>query len=464
MIDAAIIGGGISGLSAAYELKVRGFEIKVLERQNRCGGVAVSEKSGGFLIEHGPSSISTSVGGVEGFSRQLGLDAQKCGLKADVRYRYLIKDGQPCPISTSPLGFFTSSYLSPLAKINLLLEFFRARGDAANESVAQFCNRRFGAEFTRMVIEPLVTGLYGARAGDVALKAAFPALERMERQYGSLIAAVIAKKASGRKMPAKRLFSWQNGIASLPDALASVLSASVYTGVAIRRITKSAEGFSIDMGAAGRLRARSVIIAVQPHAAGALLGDMDKEAAGALFDIPAPPISIVYLGYSQEKVAHELAGIGYLTPESEGRTASGVLFPSSMFAARAPEGHVALSVYIGGSRAPDAAVLPRRDLIALAREEVGDMLGASGEPVMARIRQWPRGLPQMSTGHNQRLGVLKGAGERHEGLFFTGNYFSGPGISYCINNARIAAAKTAEYLGAGHSLFKTGRACNIGGQ
>ncbi len=464
MIDAAIIGGGISGLSAAYELKARGFEVAVLERQRRCGGAAVSEKSGGFLMEHGPSSISTSVAGAEGLSRRLGLDAQKCGLGEDVRYRYLVKNGRPCPVSTSPLGFFTSSYLSPSAKISLLLEFFRARGDASNESVTQFCERRFGAEFTRMVIEPLVAGLYGARAGDISLQAAFPALERMERQYGSLVAAVVAKKIAGGKMPAKRLFSWKNGIASLPDALASALSSSVYTGVVIRRITKETEGFTVHMGAAGRLRARSVVIAVQPHAAGALVSDMDKAAAAALFDIPAPPISIVYLGYSRRQVAHELAGIGYLTPESEGRTASGVLFPSSMFAGRAPQGHVALSVYIGGSRAADAAGLPRRDLIAIAREEVGDMLGASGEPVTARIRQWPRGLPQMSAGHNERLGVLQGAGERHEGLFFTGNYFSGPGISHCINNAQMAAAKAAEYLGASRGSFKSGQACNTGGR
>ncbi len=446
MIDALVIGGGISGLSAAYELVRRGFKVQIVERQNRCGGAAVSEKIGGFLMEHGPSSISSSVEGVEAYSRQLGLDGVKCGLKTDVRYRYLVKGGRLHPVAPHPLGFFTSSYLSPRGRLALALEIFRCRGGASQESVAQFCDRRFGREFTSQVIDPLVAGLYGAKADGICLDAAFPALADMEARYGSLTAAVIARKISGGRMPARRLFSWAGGIADLPRALAARLAPCIQTGAAVRRIAAVPGGFSIDTGRNGRLLARNVILAVQPHAAAALVENLDAGAAAALYDIPAPPVSVVYLGFRTAQIRHKLDGIGYLTPQSEGRTASGVLFPSSMFARRAPEGHAAFSVYIGGSRAPEVAGRPPEELVVMARAELVDTVGARGAPVVARVRQWARGLPQPAPGHEQRLDALKKAEGKYPGLFFTGNYFSGPGMARCINNAVETALRAVSLM------------------
>ncbi len=447
MIDAVVIGGGISGLSAAHELVRRGFKVQLLERQARCGGAAVSERIGGFLMEHGPSSISTTAAGdIDLCSRDLGLDEAVCPLKPGVRYRYLLKNGRLNAIATHPLGFFTSSYLSPRARLNLLLEIFRGRGDSSQESVAQFCDRRFGAEFTNAVIDPLVAGLYGARADEISLGAAFPALADMEKRYGSLTAAVIARKISGGRMPAKRLFSWKNGVASLPQALAAQLRGHIKTGVTVRRVLSVPDGFCVDTGRDGKLFARAVVLATQPHATAAMIEALDAGAAGVLYDIPAPPISVVYLGFRRAQVEHRLDGIGYLTPEKEGRTASGALFPSSMFEGRAPDGHVAFSIYIGGSRAPAAAGYPVAELVAMAREELSDTVGAHGAPVIARVRQWARGLPQLSSDHALCLDRLEMAEKANRGLFFTGNYFTGPGMARCIARANRIAMRAVSFL------------------
>ena len=445
-MDAVVIGGGISGLSAAHALVRRGFDVQLLERQTRCGGAAISERFGGFLMEHGPSSISTTGDDICKILQIKGLKAEKCHLKPDVRYRYLLKNGRLSPIATHPFGFLTSSYLSPRARVRLLGEVLRPRGEPSGESVAQFCDRRFGAEFTHAVIDPLVAGLFGARAGEISLNSVFPALAEMEKRYGSLTRAVLTRKIAGGKMPAKRLFSWKKGVAALPRALTGQMMGHIKTGVTVRSVQAVSGGFCVDTGREGKIYTRSVILATQPHATASMTEMLDEGAASALYDIPAPPISVVYLGYRRKQVEHNLDGIGYLSPEREGRIASGALFPSSMFAGRAPQGHVAFSVYIGGSRAPAAARAPAAELVAMARAELLQTVGASGEPVVARVRQWARGLPQLPPGHEKCLETLGRAEKTCPGLFFTGNYFTGPGMARCVSQSVRVASRAATFL------------------
>ncbi len=188
------------------------------------------------------------------------------------------------------------------------------------------------------------------------------------------------------------------------------------------------------------------MLATQPHVAASLTEPLDAVAAEALAQIPSPPISVVFLGYRSDHVSHSLDGLGYLTPSSEPRQVSGALFCSTMFEGRAPQGHVALSVYIGGSRAADASRLPAGDLVALARADVGDLVGARGDPVIARVRHWPRGLPQMTRGHSRRLAAIAQAQDQIPGLFLTGNYFEGPGVAACVAGADKTAKRIEAFL------------------
>jgi len=190
------------------------------------------------------------------------------------------------------------------------------------------------------------------------------------------------------------------------------------------------------------------MLATQPHVAAGLLEDLDAAGAAAAGAIAAPPLAVVFLGYRRGQVDHPLDGLGYLTRGRAGRALNGALFCSTMFPGRAPEGHVAFAGYIGGARAPEAALAAPGDLIAAARAEFRDLLGATGDPVVARVRQWPRGLPQYQLGHGVRLAALSGLERRRPGLFVTGNYFEGPSVGACVAQASGAAARVHGFLAA----------------
>ncbi len=445
--DAAVIGGGVSGLATAFDLMCRGRRVVVLERQTRAGGNAVSERMGGFLMEHGPSSVNAALPAVAALSQSLELEHLRCGMGEGVRYRYLAAGGSIHRISTHPLSFLTSSYLSLPARLRMMAEVaIRPRGDAGEETVAEFSCRRFGHEFAERVIDPLVGGLFAADAADLSMPAAFPALLALERGYGSVSVGILRRRLAGAVMPGRRMFSWRNGVGTLPLALAGRLGNLLRTGVPVRRIRPLSGGFRVEAGTAGAVETRTVVVATQPHVAAALLEDVDRSAMEAAAGIAAPPVATVFLGYRRQQVGHPLDGLGFLIPASEGRPLTGTLFCSTMFPGRAPEGHVALAAYIGGSRAPDLARAAPGDLVTLAREQFRDLLGARGEPVITGVRQWPRGLPQYRLGHLDRVAELLGIEQRLPGLFVTGNYLGGLAVASCVTQAIETAGRIDRYL------------------
>jgi oxygen-dependent protoporphyrinogen oxidase len=449
--DVAIIGGGISGLTTAYQLHNQGYRIVVLERQVRTGGNAVSERIDGFLMEHGPTTANASTPAAAALSDALGLEAQRCDLGPGVRYRYLTGNGHLNRIATHPLGIFTSGYLSLRARLRMLGEMMVPRSaDGAEETVAEFCSRRFGSEFSGRVIDPLVGGLYAAQASELSMRAVFPRLVEMEQNHGSVTRGALSGRLSNGRMPGGRLYSWRDGIATLPNCLTAGLGPAVRTGVTVRRVQVVPGSFRIDVGRAGAVSARAVVVATQPHVAASLLDGLDGAAADAAAAIAAPPLSVVFLGYRRAQISHPLDGLGYLTPSSENRALTGALFCSTLFPGRAPEDHVSIAGYIGGARSPYLAGRSPDDLIAIAQSEFRDLLGARGEPVIARVRQWPRGIPQYTPGHCQRVDALCGAEGRLPGLFVTGNYFSGPGIATCVAQASETAVRIQRFL-AGHA-------------
>lgn len=441
-VDAVVVGGGISGLTAADALHRAGHRVLVLERQVHAGGNAISQRIGGFLMEHGPSTVNLAMPGVAGLAGRPGLAEMRTELGPGVRKRYLTKDGRLAGIGLSPLAFLTSGYLSFGARARLIAEIWQPRGDGdAGETVAEFGTRRFGAEFAERVLDPLVAGMFAGDAGQTELGFVMPALAEMERRHGSVIRAVLRARLNGGRMPARRLSSWREGIGTLPRALALRLGYAVRTGVTVRRIARTPRGFRLDTGDRGAIQARAVIVATQPHVAAQMLGPIAPGAAEECARIAAPPLAVVFLGYRRGQVAHPLDGLGYLTPGREGRPVNGGLFCSTMFAGRAPAGHVAIAAYVGGARAPDDARLPPRALIDMVHRELAELVGARGEPVLARVRQWPRGLPQFRRGHARLVDRLRRAADDAPGVFVTGNYLNGVSVGACVDSALDAARR-----------------------
>lgn len=459
-VDAVIVGGGVSGLTTADALGAEGHSVLVLERQARPGGNAISERIGGFLMEHGPSTVNLGMTGIAELAGTLDLGNMRTDLGPDVRKRYLTKDGQLAGIGLHPLAFLTSGYLSWTGRARLVAELWQPRGDPdAAETIAEFGQRRFGVEFAERVLDPLVAGMFAGDARQTELGFVMPALAAMERAHGSVIRAVLRARLRGGRMPARQMSSWRDGIGTLPGALALRLGNAVKTGVTVRRIARTQHGFAIDTGDRGSILARAVIIATQPHVAAQLFGPIVPGAADECARIAAPALAVVFLGYRREQVAHRLDGLGYLTPGGEGRVVNGGLFCSTMFAARAPANHVAIAAYVGGARAPDHACLTADSLIDTVRGELGELAGARGDPVLARVRQWPRGLPQFQRGHSRLVERLEQALGDAPGIYVAGNYLRGVSVGACVDCALDTARRVGLYLGrAGEPRFRFGGA------
>ncbi len=446
--DVVVIGGGVSGLSTAYDLKKQGARVLVLERQARAGGNAQSERiRNGYLMEHGPSTMNPIIAEASDFSTELDLDPERKDLGDGVKTRYLVKQGDLYGVKVHPLAFLTAHYLSLPGRLRMMMEPLISRSSPTQreESIEQFVSRRFGREFSDKVMAPMVSGIFTGDAAELSARSVFPKLVEFEDKYGSVVRAIIALKGKS-KMPGSRLFSWKNGIETLPVALSSSLGDALLTGITVRRISKTSQGFLVDAGRHGKIQTRAVVMATQPHVTAEIVAPLDDVSADALGAITAPPVSVVYLGYKREQVAHPLDGLGFLSSKKENRQLLGAQFCSTMFPGRAPEGHVSMAAYIGGSLNPHLATLPREQLVELAHAEFKDLLQIKGEPDVANVRQWNRGLPQYRIGHGKIIADIDQLSDRVPGLFATGNYMSGVSVACCLRQARKTASTVGKYL------------------
>ncbi len=436
--DVVVIGAGISGLSCAHDLMQRGCDVRILERQTSTGGNARSVHFDGFLMEQGPSTINVAYPSAINHIRELDLENSARELGPNVRKRYLRDSRGLHGISVHPMGFFLSGYLSLGERLAMATEFLQPRkSDKTEETIHQFASRRFGTGFADKVIDPLAAGIFMGDSKSLSIAGAFPKLVELEQRHGSIIRGILASKRGNE--PGRRLLSWDGGIGTLSRTLTKKLGKCITTGTAVLKLAHTNSGFEISTANTGTIRARAVVLAVQPHVAAALLENLDPKSADATGAIAAPPIAVTYLGYHKNQITHELDGLGFLSTKNEGQIISGAQFCSTMFDGRAPADHVAISCYIGGSRSPEITSLPDKELSTLVNQELSGLLGIKGSPVVSRTHHWPRGLPQYTPGHENRRKIIETAHQRIPGLFMTGNFLKGVSIINCLESAKATA-------------------------
>ncbi len=449
--DIAVIGAGISGLTAAHALAVAGHDVVMLDRRSAPGGRIHTERRDGFLVEHGPNSLVSPAPGAESLIEALGLAADRIERGERVRHRYLVRDGRAHALPLDPFGFFASGYFSLRGRLRLLGEPF-IRPEPADETVTSFVSRRFGRELLDYVFDPLVGGLYAGNPDSLSVSALFPHLKRLEREHGSILRGVLAARRAGRSGfdPGKRrLFSFSSGMAALPARLMEALAGRVRSGTRVEGIEPLGSGYRLKLRQGehlSRLHARSVVVALPAYAAARVLAPLSAEASAELSGIAHPPLAVVALGFRAADIAHPLDGLGVLAPKIERRGVLGLLFSSTLFAGRAPDGHALLTAYVGGARQPELAQLPREALEALVLKEARDLLGAHGTPVFSSVRYWRHGLPQPGLGHERRVAALRALEAEWPGLFVTGNYISGVSTAACIDAARGTAVRVQRRL------------------
>ena len=446
----AVLGAGITGLTAAFRLTQRGHRVRLFESTARTGGAIRTEiTADGWLIEAGPNSLLTGEPALTALLAELDLTASLLPASPAARHRYIVRRGRPVAAPLSPPAFLTSSLFSPGAKLRLLSEFFtRPRVRPADLSLEDFVRDHFGQELIDYGLNPFVAGVYAGNPKKLSARHAFPKLWHLEQTHGSLLRGQRAA-ARTRTGPAPAIVSFARGLQTLPDALVARLPAGTLTLNARVEalLPASPAGWSVVWhdGNATRTETFDAVLAALPAPALATLrfGPLGERPLASLDAIEHPPVSALFLGYRRDQVAHALDGFGLLVPEKEKRSLLGVLFNSTLFAGRAPAGHVALTVMVGGTRQPDLARLPTDQLLATVAPDLRALLGVTGAPAFVRHTFWSRAIPQYNLGHDQHLATMAAGENAHPHFFLGGQARDGIALPACLAAGEKLAARIA---------------------
>lgn len=449
--DVLVIGGGISGLAAAYELQRRGASVGVIEASNRAGGVIDTERRDGWVIDGGPDSILVQKPAAVALCRELGI-ADRLIHTLPPRTAYVLRDGRLHPIAEgSFLGFpislkalATTSLFSVSGRLRMAAEVAVPRRDSdEDESVASFVRRRFGDEAVDYIADPLLAGIHAGDADRLSMHALFPRLVEAERQRGSVIRAFRSLRTTAS--PQGAFVSFPGGVRELVDAVSAALApGTLKTGVRALDLRRE-QGYIVET-TAGPVNASAIVLAVPAHAAGALLRSVDTTLAGLCERVPYASTATIAFGYRRDQIAHPMRGTGFVVPRVERQALLAGTWVTSKWPGRAPDGHVLIRGFLGGGRDPHR--LERRDeeLIAVARRELSALLGISGEPSFARLSRWTRQSPQYEVGHHHRLAQIESRLAGHPGVFVTGSGFRAIGIPDCVADGRAVGALAAEFV------------------
>jgi oxygen-dependent protoporphyrinogen oxidase len=453
----AIIGGGISGLSAAYALSKRGVPYLLLEAAPALGGVIRTEVKDGFLLEGGPDSMLAQKPEGIALCRELGLGERLVPTNPEKRSVYVLHErrlhalpeGMMLAVPTKILPFARSGLFSWPGKLRMGLDLvIPGRNGHGDESIASFLRRRFGQEAVERLGEPLLAGIHAGDPERLSILATFPRFSDIERTHGSLIrgmwAAPPAKLAPGAKPPAA-FYSLKGGLREMGDALVVRLARErIWTRAAVRSVSRDADGFSIVTEDGDAVGAERVIVAAPGPKIAAALEGLAPEAARALAAIPFASSATVLLGYRREDVAHPLDGYGMVIPQTESLRTTALSFVSTKFQHRAPGGHVLLRGFLGGVRDPSVMELSDGEMMETVRREMREVLGLRGAPVTTRVFRWPGGTPQLEVGHLERMAAVERKVAEIGGLFLTGAGLRSTGIPDAIADATEVAAAAAE--------------------
>jgi oxygen-dependent protoporphyrinogen oxidase len=476
----AIVGGGLSGLTAAFRLgeicqaAARPLDLHVFEGSNQCGGIIRTERIDDYLVELGADSFITNKPWAVDLCRRLGLEDELIGTDERFRRSWVLRAGRPVPV---PEGFMLlspakirpvlfSPLFTPWGKLRMGLEYFLPRKtDGTDESLASFVRRRFGREALERLVQPLVGGIYTSDPEKLSLKATMPRFLDMEREYRSLIRASrlqARKQGEAERQDSGARYSLfltlAGGLGELLVRLEQRVReyGKIHLGTGVSEVGRKSGNSSpgsdgtweLTLADGSRQTFDAVIVTTPAHRAAELLSSSSAELAGALRQIEYASSAVVVSGHRLEQIASPLDAFGLVIPHAERRKILAVSFSSRKFPGRAPDGHVILRTFVGGALQPELCELDDEELRALVAEELQSTLGVSGEPEFVRVARYRNAMPQYYVGHLDLVSAIEKATDELVGLELAGSAYSGVGIPDCIKTAQSAAERLLADSGA----------------
>jgi oxygen-dependent protoporphyrinogen oxidase len=469
----AVIAGGIAGLATALNLRDlakaagRDLQVTVFEKGADPGGNLLTIRQDGWQLEWGPNGFLDNEPATLRLVDRLALRDKLQRSSEATAHRFLLVEGRIQEIPTSPKAFLRSGILSLTAKLRMAGELFvparkdlgRAAEDPdTDETIDQFGARRLGRAFADTMLDPMVKGVFGGDSKQLSLAAAFPRMVELERDYGGLFKAMMKlarqkKKAGESKTdagPSGVLHSFTGGMATLIEALVAELAAApgveIRTHADVQRISLTDQGWQVATGDRESGPFAAVVEAAPAHAAARHLGPLHAVFADHLAAIPFAPLAVIALGFKREAVTHDLNGFGMLIPSREKRDLLGVLWTSSIFGNRAPEGRVLLRCMAGGAGNPGFMDQTDEEMISVVLSELRPLLGLKGAPEMVRVIKHDRAIAQYVPGHLARLQELELTAAKFPGLYLTGSSYRGISVNACVKEAETIARKVMQGL------------------
>ncbi len=461
----AIIGGGISGLSAAYTIDEKRqsgtpVEYVLFEASPRLGGVLITERVDGCLVEGGPDSFLTEKPWAADLCNKIDLGDQLIGSNDLARKTYIvargklveIPDGLMFMVPTKIIPTVRSPLFSLGTKLRMAVEWFRPPRQASeDETVAEMVKRHYGSEMVELLADPLLCGIYGGDASQLSVRAVLPRFADMESKHGSLGRAMLKarkKKNAAADAPTRPVFtSLKDGMQQMTDALISRLDANaIKKSTTVLSVIRQNNGWTVCAGYQTD-HFDAVIIAIPAHAAADILQGVDENLCRDLGEIQYSSSVTVTLGYD-EKVRRALPpGFGFLVPRSEGHHLLAATFVHNKFPYRAPDSRALVRCFLGGARDEEILQASDKEIQRIVRNELRHIIALSADPLFARVFKWKSAMAQYSVGHLERLQRIEGRRQTLSGLALAGNGYNGIGVPDCIRSGAEAAGKILAEMG-----------------
>lgn len=435
-----IIGGGISGLVAAFLLKKQGFAVTLFDKNETVGGNIQTRNIEGFLIEQGPNSLLKSPRLVD-LIKELDLENELLPANPSAQKRYVLQNGKLSALPMSIAKMIFGNFFSLKAKLRLLKEPFIKTKSSETESVAEFFERRLGREIVEKAADPFIAGIYAGKPETLSIKSAFPLLFQLEKDYGSLLFGAFRSKAEKADKKFPRSFTFKNGVQTLTDKLAENLRENLKTKTEVLQIEKITNGKFRIKTDSGEENFDAVIISTPAEASTNLVKNLNENLSAQLKNIYYPPVAMVFFGIKRENVGFNLNGFGFLIPSSEKRRILGTLWNSSVFANRAPDGYHLLTTFVGGSRNAEIFAKTDEEIFEIVYEELKEILALKEKPDLQHIKRWAKAIPQYNLGYEKVENAIESFENENKGIYFGSNFYKGISVGDCVKNSYLMVEK-----------------------